>query len=58
MRFERWLSRTEDEIDENITTKPTTRLEACQLLATFKVNPTVFFIRNKLTDFLEIGHIY
>ena len=36
-RFDRWLSRTEEEIDEAVKVKPTTRLEACQLLATFKV---------------------
>ena len=36
-RFDRWLSRTEEEIDEAVKIKPTTRLEACQLLATFKV---------------------
>jgi len=35
-RFDRWLGRTEEEIDDAVKVKPTTRLEACQLLATFK----------------------
>ena len=36
-RFDRWLSRTEEDIDDAVKIKPTTRLEACQSLATFKV---------------------
>lgn len=35
-RFDRWLSRTEEDLDDAVKNKPATRLEACQMLALIK----------------------